>query len=83
MVSFGVPFLSRFLDPLLQEVAWRIPPSGAPASSPPIREKRDITEALLTVSEALGEVGDSLTIFFELGLPIWAGSAEGVEDIED
>ena len=57
--------------------------SGAPASSPPIREKRDITEALLTVSEVWGIVGDSLTIFFELGLPIWAGSVEGVEDIED
>ena len=64
-------------------MTWRIPPSGAPASSPPIREKRDIIEALLTVLEALGEVGDSLTIFFELGLPIWAGSVEGVEDIED
>ena len=68
------------------KVNWRIPPSGAPASSPPIREKRDITEALLTVLEALGEVCDFKlfqTIFLELGLPIWAGSVEGVEDIED
>ena len=67
----------------MRQVTWKIPPSGAPASSPPIREKRDITETLLTVSEALEEVGESLTIFFELGLAIWAGSVEGVEDIED